>query len=381
MSISNLRTIKIILLGDSGVGKSSIIQRYYKDKFDANLLLSHSGSFIEKEITINEHTVKLEVWDTVGQEEYRSLTKIFVKNSKIAILVYNVTSKSSFESLDYWYDFTKTNADNNIVYGLAGNKTDLILEPGNKEEVNPQEAKEFAKKINGTFALVSAKESLIEIELLFNELVSRYLENRKDTIDIGSTICLSETKNFLNNKSECCFGKNDDNELKMRIAFLGSNGVGKTAIIKTIKGKTININDLTHTKKCYKENIYYNRKGRYIKVVINDTNGTDCQDDIFKKNVSNCSVFFLVFNIYKKNTLYELENWINSINKNSKVYLLGYSNENTIDKDNDFDYEDEAQYFAKKYGLEYESVSLDDIYKVKALILDNIKIYMKSRGY
>ncbi len=100
-----------------------------------------------------------------------------------------------------------------------------------------------------------------------------------------------------------------------------------------------------------------------------------------KKMLVIVQFFFLVFNIYKKNTLYELENWINSINKNSKAYLLGYFNENTIDKDKDFDYEDEAQYFAKKYGLEYESVSLDDIYKVKALILDNIKIYMKSRGY
>jgi small GTP-binding protein len=82
-----LPSIKIILLGNSGVGKSSIIRRYFEDIFDENLPSTYSSNFLDKIITLRGKKVKIEVWDTAGQEEFRSITKIFVKNSKIIILV------------------------------------------------------------------------------------------------------------------------------------------------------------------------------------------------------------------------------------------------------------------------------------------------------
>ena len=163
MSKENFNRIKIILLGDTGVGKSSIIRRYHEDTFEGDTISTFNANYIEKELIIKKKRVILEIWDTAGQEKFNSMTKLFVKNSKIIILVYNVTSLKSFEALNYWYDFIEKELGENIILGLAGNKTDLIFEEGYEEEVSSEKGKEFARKINASFALISAKESSKEI--------------------------------------------------------------------------------------------------------------------------------------------------------------------------------------------------------------------------
>ena len=198
----------MVLLGDAGVGKTAIIRRYYEGKFSEILESTYNASFIEKTVQIEKKKLVLELWDTVGQEAYRSLTKIFTKNSKIIILVYDVTSMETFNSLNYWYDYISKEAEGNVILGVAGNKTDLILEEGHKEEVSQEEGKNFAEKINASFALISAKESDQEIKKLFNELISRYLgvknfnSQSKDTIKINNN-----SNNDENNKSKCCSSK------------------------------------------------------------------------------------------------------------------------------------------------------------------------------
>ena len=199
--------IKLILLGDSGVGKSSIIQRYYENKFDKESKITLDAIYFEKEVTIRGQQIILELWDTAGQEEFRSLTQVFVKNSKIIILVYNVTSLKSFESLNFWYDFLIKEIGPTNILGLAGNKTDLIIEDNYSEEVSPEKAKEFAEKIGASFALVSAKESEKEIVALINELISKYLEIKKFDLKSNNTIRLySESE--LGIQNQCCIGKN-----------------------------------------------------------------------------------------------------------------------------------------------------------------------------
>ena len=165
--------IKLILLGDSGVGKTAIIQRYHEDKFNPSLNSTTGANFLAKELIINDQKIILELWDTAGQEEYRSLTKVFIKNTKIIILVYDVTSLGSFNSLNFWYDFIKKEIGTEIVLGLAGNKTDLIFENDFDEEISPEKGKEFAQKIGSSFVLISAKESSNEIKELFNELLMK----------------------------------------------------------------------------------------------------------------------------------------------------------------------------------------------------------------
>ena len=124
-----------------------------EDSFEDNITSTLGSSFLEKTVNVKGKKVKIEVWDTAGQEEFRSVTKIFVKNSKIIILVYNVTDKNSFDGLNYWYDFIQKELGQNVILGLAGNKTDLIFEDGFDEEITSEEGKEFAKKINANLRI------------------------------------------------------------------------------------------------------------------------------------------------------------------------------------------------------------------------------------
>jgi Ras-related protein Rab-6A len=376
---NDLLPIKIILLGDTGVGKSSIIKRYIEDSFEENLSSTIGSNFLEKIEKIKGQKVRLEVWDTAGQEEFRSVTKLFVKNSKIIILVYNVTQKLSFEGLNYWYDFIQKELAQNFVLGVAGNKTDLIFEDGYDEEITSEEGKAFAEKIKANFALVSAKESGKEITNLFNQCISSYLDSRDGTEDTNYNIKLKSDNGSLssNNKGECCMGNSKKN-LKLKMVFLGCNGVGKTSIIKSIKGNK-NINNLVHTKKTSKEEITYTQNGQKITVQLKDTNGDDCQNETFTKAIDKCQVIFLVFNIYKIDTLYKLEDWLKKIDtNNNKVYLLGYNNINFEEKIEENDYNKEVEKLTSKYNCEYESITIEDIYKVKAIIIDNITSYLKK---
>ena len=382
MLIEDKNRIKLILLGDVGVGKSAIIQRFYDNTFEENILTTFNASFLEKEVTIKGKKVVLEIWDTVGQEQYRSMTQLFVKNSKIIILVYNVTRMKTFESLNYWYDFIDKELGSNIVLGLAGNKTDLIFEDNYEEEVSPEKGKEFAEKIGASFALVSAKESANEIKVLFYELLTKYFDIKDNGRYFSSTIKLDE-RSFtreVNGKNECCLGKNKKT-IKLNAIFLGCEGVGKTSIIKAIKGKEDFIN-LPHTKKEYKENIHYIRNNQNITVELKEINGEENINQICGKYNEGYKIFFLIFDIYRKDTLYSLEEYIKKINiKKDKIYLFGYHYNSSEFKKSDFNYIDEVERFSKKFGCEYEYLTLDEIYKIKAIIIDNIEIYLSNLGY
>ena len=125
----------------------------------------------------------LDIWDTAGQEVYRSFVKLFYKESKIAILVYDISDRKSFDELKkYWFNEIKE-FSKDIIIGIAGNKSDLI----DKEEVNEDEARKFAKEINASFRLTSAL-SNIGIEELFLELTKKYLEEKKEEINENKSL-------------------------------------------------------------------------------------------------------------------------------------------------------------------------------------------------
>ena len=379
MFLDNKITIKLIILGDSGVGKSSIIQRYYSDSFNENLQMTLKANFLEKEVIINNQKITLELWDTAGQEKYRSLTQIFVKNSKIIIFTYSVTSLKSFESLNFWYEFVQKEIRQNTILGLAGNKTDLIFENNYEEEVSEEKGKEFAEKIGASFALVSAKESSKEIISLINELILNYLENREsNSIDLNTTIRLDLNNEDLQ-KENCCFG-NNKKLLSLKVIFLGYDGVGKTTIIKAIKGNKENkeYKSIKHTKSSYTEKLYYKRNEQKILVELKDTNWKEYSNKNWEEEYLNYNLFFLVFDINKKNTLKVLEDLIKNLYKTkSKIYLLGYNNE--INKrfqslEAEEDCREDIDLLTKNYGVEYEYINIEDIYKIKAIIIDNIRV-------
>ena len=178
---------KLVFIGDPGVGKTCIISRFLKGTFDADQITTVGASYASKTIKISEtnESLTLDIWDTAGQEKYRSLTRIFFQGAKLAILVYDITRKDSFENLkNVWLKELKDHADKNVVLGVAGNKSDLY----EKEEVPEQEAREYAKSIGAIFCLTSAQ-SNSGIEELFEEMGKKFL-------DPNSTINESENQNL-----------------------------------------------------------------------------------------------------------------------------------------------------------------------------------------
>ena len=165
---------KLVFIGDPGVGKTCIISRFLKGTFDAEQITTVGASYASKTIKISEtnESLTLDVWDTAGQEKYRSLTRIFFQGAKLAILVYDITRKDSFENLkNVWLKELKEHADPDVVMGIAGNKSDLY----ENEEVPEQEAREFAKSIGAVFSLTSAQNNS-GINELFKNLVKKYLD-------------------------------------------------------------------------------------------------------------------------------------------------------------------------------------------------------------
>ena len=198
--------IKVILIGNSGVGKTSIINRFYLNKFEEKQNITFTANFIVKNINIDGKTVILNVWDTAGQEKFKSVNKIFIKNSNIIIFVYDITNHKSFEELDFWYKLIIDESEEDAIFGLAGNKADIV----EKESVSIEEGQKRAEKWGATFALLSAKEDKAGISSFFTELVKNYLGNPLEK-DLGrKTIKIDQNdiKKKKSSKGECCEKKN-----------------------------------------------------------------------------------------------------------------------------------------------------------------------------
>ena len=167
-------TIKAVLIGESGTGKTSIIQQYAYKIFDQDCATSISSQYISKIITFPElkKSVRLEIWDTAGQERYRSMAKLFYKDAKIIIFVYDCTSKISYnELINYWIPEVQNNCMKEAKFALVANKCDLY----EIECVSVEEGNNLADKIGAIFQKTSAK-SGVGIDNLFQNLGRLYLE-------------------------------------------------------------------------------------------------------------------------------------------------------------------------------------------------------------
>ena len=173
---------KVVLLGESGVGKTCIISRYVNNTYDEKSETTNGASYASKIIELEQYkqSLRFDIWDTAGQEKYRSLTKFFYKDAAIAVLVYDITRRDSFEEVkNYWYEQLKTCGEKNIVIGLAGNKCDMF----DKEAVTEEEAKNFANEIGAQFQLTSAFKNM-GIEDLFRMVGCKFLDpNFQDKIN------------------------------------------------------------------------------------------------------------------------------------------------------------------------------------------------------
>jgi small GTP-binding protein len=166
---------KIVFLGESRVGKTSLISRFMTGAYEDGIESTSIALFSSKTIEIQGQLLRFDMWDTAGQEKYRSLTKFFYKDIDIAILVYDITNRKSFEEIrDYWYNQVRTMGMNNPIIGFVGNKCDKVDEA----EISENEARDFTACSDAEFGLASAVEN-IGIDDLLLRLGTKYLNVMK----------------------------------------------------------------------------------------------------------------------------------------------------------------------------------------------------------
>ena len=189
--------IKIILIGDSGTGKTNLITVSAGYEFNSNALTTRACSFIQKTFIKNNKEVKVNIWDTIGQEKYRSLTKIFVKESKIVIFVYDITNKKTFESLTFWKETVNELLQDEPIFGIVGNKMDLYI----NEQISEEELEKFSKDIGAKYLLTSAKTDSTSFTKFIDELLDDFLKkNPGERIQSFSLDPKAEKKK----KKACC---------------------------------------------------------------------------------------------------------------------------------------------------------------------------------
>ena len=203
-------TCKVVLLGEAGVGKTSIISRYVSNTFSEVLMTTTGASFATKKVDIDdEHKIKFQIWDTAGQERFRSLAKIFYQNAAVAVLVYDITRRDSFDKLkNFWIKELKENAPSDIILAIAGNKSDDY----ENEVVSLKEGKELAQEINAIFKSTSAMLSH-GIDELFKCIGEKYinpsLNTNEDTMNskeenFRKNIKIKNSQKEKKEKKNCC---------------------------------------------------------------------------------------------------------------------------------------------------------------------------------
>ncbi|CAF0739680.1 unnamed protein product [Brachionus calyciflorus] len=190
-SASRTCQFKLVLLGESSVGKSSLVLRFVKGQFHEFQESTIGAAFLTQTVQIDDTTVKFEIWDTAGQERYHSLAPMYYRGAQAAIVVYDISNKESFHKAQTWVKELQRQASPNIVIALAGNKLDLA----NKRAVSYEEAKQYADEHSLLFMETSAKTAANVMDIFtsiakklpksdVNEQASRQSQNRSG-VNVG----------------------------------------------------------------------------------------------------------------------------------------------------------------------------------------------------
>ena len=168
--------IKVILIGEMGTGKTSLINTSIGLQFQEIMKSTTTNTISNKKLQIDGKTYSINLWDTIGQEKFRALTKIFIKEAKVVIFVYDITQKKTFDQLNYWFESTKDVITDDAVMGIVGNKSDLY----EKEQIKEDEGQKLADEHGYEFTLTSAKIPKLFSDFLV-KMVKLYLNKNKNT--------------------------------------------------------------------------------------------------------------------------------------------------------------------------------------------------------
>lgn len=148
-----LRKFKLVFLGEQSVGKTSLITRFMYDSFDNTYQATIGIDFLSKTMYLEDRTVRLQLWDTAGQERFRSLIPSYIRDSTVAVVVYDITNGNSFQQTNKWIEDVRAERGNDVIIMLVGNKTDLA----DKRQVSMEDGEKKAKELNVMFIETSAK--------------------------------------------------------------------------------------------------------------------------------------------------------------------------------------------------------------------------------
>lgn len=207
---ANSYNLKVVLLGEGCVGKTSIVLRYVEDKFNNKHISTLQASFLTKKINVGDKRVQLNIWDTAGQERFHALGPIYYRASNGAILVYDITDQDSFQKVKNWVKELKKMLGSDIVITIVGNKTDLDKD----RTVNIEEAQCYAQAVGATFFETSAK--LNEgIEELFQELTTLMIQHTDLKEAKASSL---KRNNSVRNSNRLIVDDSDDNSVEANVA-------------------------------------------------------------------------------------------------------------------------------------------------------------------
>ena len=195
--------IKVILIGNSGVGKTNLINVSSGGNFNPLEKSTLASSFIIIKLNVENRQYNLQIWDTIGQEKLRALSKLFFKNSKIVIFVYDITKRESFLGLNDWHQEVKDIIGDDTIKGVVGNKIDLFT----KEEVKDEEGEEYANTINALFRTTSAKTEPKGFTEFLQELINEYDKKskkvaNKEKIDRNFIVKIKSNESINNDKKK-----------------------------------------------------------------------------------------------------------------------------------------------------------------------------------
>ncbi|KAJ2355606.1 Rab GTPase ypt31 [Coemansia erecta] len=201
---------KIVLIGDSGVGKSNLLSRFTRNEFNLESKSTIGVEFATRSIQVDGKTIKAQIWDTAGQERYRAITSAYYRGAVGALLVYDIAKHPTYENVSRWLKELRDHADSNIVIMLVGNKSDLR----HLRAVPTDEAKQFAAE-NGLFFIETSALDSSNVEQSFQQILTeiyrivsnKAIESSQDNAQLGSgaqQVIVPAVDDHANMTSGCC---------------------------------------------------------------------------------------------------------------------------------------------------------------------------------
>ncbi|XP_063915790.1 ras-related protein Rab6-like [Zophobas morio] len=193
-----LQKYKLVFLGEQSVGKTSIITKFMYDSFDTSYQATVGIDFLSKTMYLTDKTVRLQLWDTAGQERFRSLIPAYIRDSSVAVVVYDITNEESFHQTTKWINDVRSERGDAVIVFLVGNKVDL----SELRQVSHQDGEEKARELNVNFVETSAKVGL-NIKLLFKKITETLVVSDEPKNDFGDMQEITLEKNLYPLEKTC----------------------------------------------------------------------------------------------------------------------------------------------------------------------------------